>query len=400
MATFAHTAAPAPAPRLPAQWFDGRTSRAQPVTLTLLPGPRGPDVLLAAASGQRLRVAHQHIDWPESWASPERAGLRALMLDLREHGSVQIDDIAAWQAALAAAGHRPSLAARMQTQLKVLLAVAVLAAGGLWAFHRWGTPWVATQLAAHVPLSWEQALAEQALQQIDKRWLSPSQLPPERQAELRAGFDRLAAAMQADAAHRPYRAYSPPLRLEFRSGMGANAFALPGGTIILTDGIVKSAHITPGTGDEALRGVMAHEIGHVLHRHTTRMVVEQGVLGIGLGLALGDVSSIVSTGASVLTGLAYSRSHERQADCYAMHLMRATGQSAAPMGTLLLALSTGSAGDTPAPHSGPGSSTDNGTGNSADSGSQPPSGLDWFSTHPDTASRAQRLRAGDISACG
>ena len=55
-------------------------------------------------------------------------------------------------------------------------------------------------------------------------------------------------------------------------------------------------------------GVLAHEIGHVVHRHTTRMVVEQGVLQMGLGLALGDVS----TGSALLTGLHYRRSHERE----------------------------------------------------------------------------------------
>jgi Zn-dependent protease with chaperone function len=59
-------------------------------------------------------------------------------------------------------------------------------------------------------------------------------------------------------------------------------------------------------------GVLAHEIGHVVHRHTTRMVVEQGVLQMGLGLALGDVSGILSTGSALLTGLHYRRSHERE----------------------------------------------------------------------------------------
>lgn len=351
-------------------------------------------MVLTSASGQQLHVPHAHIGWPESWASPGRASLRALSLDLDAHGSVQIDDMAAWHAALAAAGRRHTLAERMQTQLKTLLAVAVLAAGGLWAFYRWGTPWVAGQLAAHVPLAWEQALAAQAMRQLDGSWLSPSRLPPARQAELRAGFERLAAALQADAQHRPYRTYAPALRLEFRRGMGANAFALPGGTVILTDGIVEQASQTPGTGDEALLGVMAHEIGHVQYRHTTRMVVEQGVLGIGLGLALGDVSSIVSTSASVLTGLSYSRRHEREADCYATGLMRATGQSAAPMGTLLLALSAG------APEHPPADAAARPPASAPAPSAAPASGLDWLSTHPDTAARAQRLRAGDLSACG
>ena len=52
-----------------------------------------------------------------------------------------------------------------------------------------------------------------------------------------------------------------------------------------------------------------------LHRHTTRMVVEQGVLQMGLGLALGDVSGVLSTGGALLTGLHYWRKPRREADC-------------------------------------------------------------------------------------
>ena len=119
--------------------------------------------------------------------------------------------------------------------------------------------------------------------------------------------------------------------------MPANAFALPGGTVVMTDAIVQAA-ADKGISDDALVGVLAHEIGHVVHRHGMRMVVEQGVLNMGLGLALGDVSGVVSTGATLLTSRAYSRSHEREADCYAIALMRHTALPTAPMGQLLLAI--------------------------------------------------------------
>ncbi len=81
--------------------------------------------------------------------------------------------------------------------------------------------------------------------------------------------------------------------------MPANAFALPGGTVVMT-GRHRPGAADKGIGDDALVGVLAHEIGHVVHRHGMRMVVEQGVLNIGLGLALGDVSGVVSSGATLL----------------------------------------------------------------------------------------------------
>ena len=77
---------------------------------------------------------------------------------------------------------------------------------------------------------------------------------------------------------------------------------------------------------------------------TGNRAISQG-LNMGLGLALGDVSALVSTGASVLTGLAYSRNHEREADCYAIALMRQAALPTAPMGRLLLAIAKDEADD-------------------------------------------------------
>jgi Zn-dependent protease with chaperone function len=163
--------------------------------------------------------------------------------------------------------------------------------------------------------------------------------------------------------------------------MGANAFALPGGTIVMTDALVEAA-ARPGMGDDALAGVLAHEIGHVVHRHTTRLVVEQGVLNVGLGLALGDVSMWVSTGSSLLTGLAYRRGHETEADCFATALMRKAAIPATPMADLLLGMEAEAHGRPPAT-----------AGDAGDGWSS------LLSSHPDTALRAQRLRQGRVEGC-
>ena len=216
---------------------------------------------------------------------------------------------------------------------------------------------------------------------------------------------------QAPATLHRYAKYNPPLSLEFRSGMGANAFALPGGKIVMTDGIVKAA-ADKGLDDNALVGVLAHEVGHVVQRHTTRMVVQQGVLNMGLGLALGDVSGIVSTGASLLTGLAYSRSHEREADCYAIAVMRHAALPTAPMGQLLLAIARdedkedaqkkdpgkGPAAVASAPASG---------ASTADAAHQRKTAQEiashpvWslLSSHPDTVERATELERGHAPHC-
>lgn len=359
---------------LPGLWFDGRSSRAQPVRVTLQPGGRRPSLHLQPDDAQQAALVLQHdeVGWPEAWSA--RRAPPKVVVDLRAHGSLEIADVAGWQAALRAAGHAAPLAQRMQTRWSAFLVVLVVAAAGLFAFYRWGTPWAATQLTRQVPLAWETELSQRGLADLDAGWLKPSKLPPARQAELRARFDALAGQVQP--ALRRYRAYAPALSLQFRAGLGANAFALPGGTVVLTDGMVEAA-AKHGLPDDALVGVLAHEIGHVMHRHTTRMVVEQGVLNVGLGLALGDISTVVSTGASLLTGLAYRRGHETEADCFAAALMRQADLPTQPMAQLLLRVD-------------------------AEAGRQA-EGSSWtrfLSSHPETPQRARDLADGKVAGCG
>jgi Zn-dependent protease with chaperone function len=358
-------------------WFDGRSSRAQPVRVVLQPGQGGPALALhlPGQAQPALVLQHAQVGWPEAWG--RRRAPPQVVVDLHGEGSLQVDDVAGWQAALQAAGHAPPLAERMQTRWSVFALVLVLAAACLFAFYRWGTPWVAGQLTRQVPLAWETSLSAKVLTDLDAGTLKPSRVPPERQAELRRRFETL--AQQVPPGLRRYRAYAPPLVLQFRRGLGANAFALPGGTIVITDGMLELA-ARQQLPDDAVLGVLAHEVGHVLHRHTTRMVVEQGVLNVGLGLALGDVSSIVSTGASLLTGLAYRRGHETEADCFAVGLLRQAGLATAPMADLLLRIEADEAA---------------GAGGASDASAW----TRFLSSHPETPQRARDLKQGHPPGC-
>ncbi|RYY62343.1 MAG: M48 family metallopeptidase, partial [Comamonadaceae bacterium] len=368
---------------LRARWFDGLSSQPRAVLVGLVPGARGPALHLHPLAGDETAAARvfafADVGWPEAWNARRTQG--KVVVDLRAAGSLEIDDGAQWHAALEAAGARPGLAQRMQTRWRVFASVLLAAVLGLWAFYHWGTPWAAAQLARHVPLSWERQVAAEALQELDAGMLRPSRLPPARQAELRAAFDALVRQLDPQLAR--YPGYAPQLTLAFRAGMGANAFALPGGQMVMTDRLVAVARQRQ-LGDDALVGVLAHEIGHVVHRHTTRLVVEQGVLNVGLGLALGDVSGLVATGSTLLTGLAYQRRHEAEADCFAVALMRRAGRPLAPMADLLLAI------DGPDPEEAEDASKTAPVSGSASALAN------LLSSHPATAERAQRLKSGAL----
>ena len=355
-----------------ARWFDGHSSQARPVLVHLAGAGRGRASLrlhaLDAPGGAPLQLAPGQFEWPDTWEGG-RASPR-LTIDLREHGSLEVDG-QLWQQALADCGARTGMAQRLQASWPWILAALAATAALVWAFARWGTPWAAEQLARHAPLEWEQRLSQEALAQLEEQGvLKPSRLAPARQDELQAAFKALAA--QIPPALRTDAGYSPAFELHFRSGMGPNALALPGGTMVLTDAMVELAS-REALGDEALMGVLAHEAGHVLYRHGTRRLIEFGLLNAGLALALGDVSGIVSTGGMLLTTLAYSRDHERAADCFAVALMKETGRPLAPMADLLLAAER------------------------TQSGKSLPMG-DWLRTHPDTAGRAQAIKTGQAGA--
>jgi predicted Zn-dependent protease len=93
-----------------------------------------------------------------------------------------------------------------------------------------------------------------------------------------------------------------------------NAFAMPGGYIYVTRGIL--AHLN---SEAQLAGVLGHEIGHVTHRHTAEQITKQQLYGLGLGLAsaVSPTFSRYSGAAQSALGLLflqYSRVNETEAD--------------------------------------------------------------------------------------
>jgi beta-barrel assembly-enhancing protease len=104
-----------------------------------------------------------------------------------------------------------------------------------------------------------------------------------------------------------------------------NAFAVPGGSVVLTSAILRQA----ASVDE-IAGVLAHEMGHGSELHPEAGLVR----GIGFW-ALVQMMFTGSPGATgnlgtVLLQLAYTRGYEREADAVALKLLRDAGISSKP----------------------------------------------------------------------
>ncbi len=103
-----------------------------------------------------------------------------------------------------------------------------------------------------------------------------------------------------------------------------NAFALPGGQVILMRGLIEQAN----TADQ-VAGVLAHEIAHVAHRHPIEGALRTaGSAGI-ISLLLGDASggTLIAFVSESLVNASYTRSAEEEADTSALKYLQDAGVS-------------------------------------------------------------------------
>ena len=188
----------------------------------------------------------------------------------------------------------------------IVAAVAVLAL--LWGGIVYGVPTAARIVAERMHPTVERQMGLQALATLDRIALNDSALPEARRQAITARFAQLAAA--ASPASPPDASYT----LAFRSSpaIGPNAFALPGGTVVLLDELVATAE-----HDDEIAAVLAHEIGHLRERHTMRHVLQTSVAGVLVAAVVGDVLSASSYAAALpafLLEARYSRAFEFEAD--------------------------------------------------------------------------------------
>ncbi|MBA3599458.1 MAG: M48 family metallopeptidase [Methylibium sp.] len=310
-------------PGLAADYFDGRSARPRRVRLQLRAGrllilddtPSSASAVVIDQGTPLRSAALDEVRWPER----TRHGAR--IAHLAGGGELHALASADWDAFVAGAGLREGFVVRSQQSWRAVLAVSVLLLALVAAGWRWGVPLLADATLAVLPASVDAQVGEIALQQVEARWLAPSKLPPAQQAALRSAFDQAVRSAAAEEQPAPYR-------LEFRAAdIGPNAFALPGGTIVMTDELVQLVE-----GDEAaLVGVLAHEYGHVRGRHGMRQLVQATLLGAAGSLAFGDFSGLLAAAPALLGTLGYSRQLEREADGEAITLLRAAGRDPAAM---------------------------------------------------------------------
>lgn len=167
---------------------------------------------------------------------------------------------------------------------------------------------------------------------------------------------------------------------------GINAFALPGGFVYINRGLIGAAQSA-----EEVAGVLAHEMGHVLARHSQKRMIEQQLISTLIEAMVHDdgdderesfgksVAETLARGATQLSGLKFSRANEYEADARGAQLLQDAGIGIGGMVSFFESLLRLEAqARTPGASLPP---------------VVPASVEGWLSTHPATSERIRGLRA-------
>jgi Zn-dependent protease with chaperone function len=287
---------------LHAHYFDGQSTRAHAVQYNITQ-----DMLSIQGESIALEIPVQSVTWGEY----TRHGAR--MVQLPAGASMQVCDGHALELLLAARDIHTSNVAKLTARWAVvsgaLVLLVVLLAGGYF----WGIPAGARVAAPLIPQTYQRMIGEQTLKYIDKEWLKPSTTPKEQQDALLARWNTIVATA--------YPSNSAPAHtIVFRQfEAGPNAFALPGGTIVLTDALIEMM----ANDENAIMSVLAHELGHIKHHHSMRLLIEVSTLTLVSSVIIGDYSSFLANAPIILGQLNYTRGHEREADQEALEVMNA-----------------------------------------------------------------------------
>jgi beta-barrel assembly-enhancing protease len=184
-----------------------------------------------------------------------------------------------------------------------------------------------------------------------------------RNPEAKALVERVGAKLvrESVAAKTPYR-FSFHVLADPKT---INAFALPGGPIFITEGLLRLLK-----SESELAGVLGHEIGHVVARHSSEQLAKaqltQGLIGaatVGTGdYTTAQIGQVVGS----LINMRYGRDDELESDALGIRIMAEAGYDPRAMLNVMAVLAK------------------------ASSGSQQP---EFFSTHPNPENRQERIRA-------
>lgn len=284
---------------LTARYYDGRTSQASDARLAFYMD--GTVSLLAEGVSLRFRLSELGI--------ADRLGNTPRSIQLPNGGKCEVADNEALDTLLVQhqLAQKGGWLHRLESSLTYVVLAVVVTGVFAWGTISHGIPWLAEHAAYALPHSVDRQLGQGTLKVLDRTLFSESQLDESHRGLLQLRFEEVIAGLPDGDTY----------RLEFRHSdkVGANAFALPSGIVVVTDALVELSR-----NDDEVIAVLAHEVGHLEHRHSLRMVMQNSAVALVIATVTGDPFSSSTLAAALPTMLVharYSREFETEADDYA-----------------------------------------------------------------------------------
>ncbi len=361
-----------------ANYFDGKKASHKPVLVRVVEHTKQ---IAFDVDGETLAFKLADLEVQAKLGSAKR------LIDLPNGGMLEAVDIGELEAAM------PSKTSAfwrglhyLENHLGWVFVAMLLTVFAGWMFLQFGVPKMAEYVADVTPPGMEVKIGEQVLAGLDSQvgYFSPSKIEPNRRASVIAELNKLCSSLAGSALKT-----CPQYRLEFRDGgdldkggIGANAFALPGGIMVMTDQLIKLSK-----NDTEVVAVLAHELGHVDQRHAFRQSLQGVLAGLILASITGDVSSVASGLPAALMQMKYSRAHETEADVFALNAMQAACLPPKTFADILQRLQSQALGDEAA---------DNTTKPQTENKPKPTKAdpvLEMLASHPDTLERVKPFLA-------
>ena len=210
---------------------------------------------------------------------------------------------------LATRFHEP---AHRRRRARLVLIAALASMGVLAVLYLWGIPALAAFVASRVPVSWEERLGRSIVTHL---------VPPAMRCTDKTRtrvIDEIITVLTASLPTSPFT-----IRVIVVNDSTINAFAVPGGYIVLYRGLLEKTQTA-----EELAGVLAHELQHIFKHHVTQALIQHVSTGLLLAAITGDTSKATAYGlesARLLGILRYSRQSEEEADAAGMRMLLESG---------------------------------------------------------------------------
>ena len=277
------------------------------------------DVLLSQAGVLSLRVTEQDLCLDiarDELQIKDKLGSIPREIVLRERGLLSLDPTAEIDDWLAT-NQKNNVIAKLESSRPLVLLSLVLVPAFLYCFFKYLIPSAAVHFAEYVPDTAVKIASNHTLISMDKIILDESKLSEEvQQTFINQWQETLAKLNLSDHGYN--------LNFRYSEKMGANAFALPDGTVVVTDALITLIDHDA----DLLRAILLHEIGHVEHKHSMRLIAETLATSLAIDYFFGDLGGVLEVFAGLSNTIVqnqFSQKLEWEADEFALVQLQALG---------------------------------------------------------------------------